>query len=60
MPAGSIPCGLFRAAPIGINTPGNLMHWIQHPQTVVPGNGMPELGVTEDQARDIAAYLYAQ
>lgn len=40
------------------NTPDNLIHWIQHPQEVVPGNDMPELGVTENDARDIAAYLY--
>src|SRR5699024_10105314 len=40
------------------NTPDNLIHWIQHPQEVVPGNDMPELGVTDSDARDIAAYLY--
>ncbi|MGZ8218617.1 c-type cytochrome [Methylomagnum sp.] len=40
------------------NTPANLMRWIRHPQSVVPGNAMPEMGVTEEDARDIAAYLY--
>lgn len=40
------------------NTPENLVHWLQHPQQVVPGNAMPEMGITEAQARDIAAYLY--
>jgi cytochrome c len=39
------------------NTPVNLMHWIRNPQSVVPGNAMPEMGVTEQDARDIAAYL---
>jgi cytochrome c1 len=39
------------------NTPANLMQWIQHPQDVVPGNDMPDVGVTEDDARNIAAYL---
>ena len=40
------------------NTPANLIHWIQVPQTVVPGNAMPNAGLTKTQARDIAAYLY--
>jgi cytochrome c1 len=30
----------------------------EHPQSVVPGNAMPEMGITEAQARDIASYLY--
>jgi cytochrome c1 len=40
------------------NTPENLARWIARPQEVQPGNAMPDLGVTEPQARDIAAYLY--
>jgi cytochrome c1 len=40
------------------NRPENLIAWIQHPRTVDPQTAMPELGVTEAQARDIAAYLY--
>lgn len=40
------------------NTPSNLQHWIRSPQSVVPGNAMPDMGVTEQQARDIAAFLY--
>ncbi|MBK6007319.1 c-type cytochrome [Ramlibacter ginsenosidimutans] len=40
------------------NTPENMVHWVQHPQSVVPGNAMPEMGITEAQARDIASYLY--
>ena len=40
------------------NTPANLVHWIQMPQAVVPGNAMPNAGLTDAQARDIAAYLY--
>lgn len=40
------------------NTPDAMIRWLQHPQRVQPGNGMPELGVTERDARDIAAYLY--
>ena len=40
------------------NTLENLVRWIAQPQEVQPGNAMPDLGVTEEQARDIAAYLY--
>jgi cytochrome c1 len=40
------------------NTPGNLMKWIQHPQHVDPPNAMPEMGVSEGDSRDIAAFLY--
>ena len=40
------------------NTPNNLFRWIAQPQEVEPGNAMPDLGVTEDQARQMAAYLY--
>jgi cytochrome c2 len=39
------------------NTPDNLVHWIQQPQAVVPGNAMPDMGLRPQQARDIAAYL---
>jgi cytochrome c2 len=40
------------------NSPGNLMKWVQHPQTVEPGTAMPEMHVTDQDAHDIAAYLY--
>ena len=40
------------------NTPRNLSRWISKPQEIDPANAMPDLGVTEHQARDIAAYLY--
>ncbi len=40
------------------NTPDNLMRWIRNPQEIQPGTAMPELGVTERDGRDIAAYLY--
>jgi putative membrane protein len=41
-----------------INSPGNMIRWIQHPQLIDPQNAMPELGVTDQDAADIAAYLY--
>ncbi len=40
------------------NTPPNLVRWIRDPQSVVPGNAMPNMGITDAEARDIAAYLY--
>jgi cytochrome c len=40
------------------NTPANLVTWIEYPQSVVPGNAMPNEGLTDAQSRDVAAYLY--
>jgi putative membrane protein len=40
------------------NTPDNMIKWIQHPQLIDPKNAMPELGVTDQDARDLAAFLY--
>jgi len=40
------------------NTPDNLVRWIQDPQAIEPGTAMPTLGASEQQARDMAAYLY--
>jgi cytochrome c1 len=40
------------------NTWENLMLWISDPQGVEPGTAMPNLGVTQEEARNIAAFLY--
>jgi putative membrane protein len=40
------------------NTPDNMTRWIQHPQHVERGTAMPEMGVTDTDARNIVAYLY--
>lgn len=40
------------------NTPDHLILWLRNPQQVLPGNAMPDSGVTAQDARDIAAYLY--
>ncbi len=40
------------------NDPASLQSWIRQPQHIAPGGGMPDLGVSEQAARDIAAYLY--
>lgn len=40
------------------NTPDELIAWIVDPQQIEPTTAMPNLGVTEADARDMAAYLY--
>jgi cytochrome c len=40
------------------NTADNLIYWIMYPQSVEPGTAMPNLNVTENDARNMAAYLY--
>ena len=39
------------------NTPENMVRWIMWPQRASPLTAMPDLGVEEQDARDIAAYL---
>lgn len=41
------------------NTPDNLVRWIMNPQAIDPGNAMPNMGLTEEEARHAAAYLYS-
>ena len=40
------------------NKPAELVHWLRAPQDVLKGNAMPNMGLGEQQARDVAAYLY--
>jgi len=40
------------------NTPVNMITWLRTPQSVVPGNVMPDMGISDHDARDIATYLY--
>jgi cytochrome c len=42
------------------NTPANLIRWIHHPQQIDPLTAMPDVGLTEPAARDIASYLYTR
>ena len=39
------------------NTEENLARWVRDPQGVEPGTAMPNLGVSEEDARNIAAYI---
>jgi cytochrome c len=42
-----------------LNNQDNLIAWLVNPQAINPGTAMPNLNVTEDDARDIATYLYS-
>ena len=42
------------------NSPEELRLYLRDPQGIVPGNVMPNQGLTEREARDIAAFLEAQ
>jgi cytochrome c2 len=42
------------------NTPANLTRWIQSPREVDPRTAMPDVGVSPEDSRDIAAYLYTR
>ncbi len=40
------------------NTPENLVKWVENPPSIEPNTAMPDLGLSQAQAQDIAAYLY--
>ena len=40
------------------NTPETLVEWIRFPERVRPGTLMPNLRVSEQDGRDLAAFLY--
>ncbi|SDF71365.1 MULTISPECIES: cytochrome c family protein [unclassified Duganella] len=46
--AGSVP-----------NTPEMLARWLVNPPALKPGTTMPAMGVSEEDARHMAAYLYS-
>ena len=45
------------AAGMWPNTPENVTEWVKDPQRLKPGVKMPGLGLTDEQAKAIAAYL---
>jgi cytochrome c1 len=49
-----------RAVIAGIlpNSPANLTRWLLDPPRVSPHTAMPALGLSDQEARDVAAYLY--
>jgi cytochrome c1 len=40
------------------NTPENMESWLENPQAIVPGNAMPNMELNDNEAKDVAAYLY--
>jgi cytochrome c2 len=42
------------------NTAQNLIDWIVNPRMFSPRTAMPATGISKNEARDIAAYLYAE
>lgn len=40
------------------NSPDGMIAWLQNPREFEPLTAMPVLGVTDQDARDIAAYLF--
>ena len=45
------------AAGMWPNTPDNVAEWVKDPQRLKPGVKMPALGLTDEQAKAVAAYL---
>lgn len=50
--------GRMYIAGILTNTPDHMVQWILDPPALDSATAMPSVGVTERDARDIAAYLY--
>ncbi|HKY04346.1 MAG TPA: cytochrome c [Blastocatellia bacterium] len=40
------------------NTPENMIRWLQNPQEADRLTAMPNLGISDSDARDIAGYIY--
>jgi cytochrome c2 len=41
-----------------LNTPDNLIQWLRNPRSIDPMAAMPNVGLSEQEARDVAAFLY--
>lgn len=57
------PLGDFRQrvfiAGVLPNNAGNLVRWLVDPPAIHPKSAMPRTGISESEARDVAAYLYS-
>jgi cytochrome c1 len=42
-----------------VNTPANLVAWIVDPRSIDSLTAMPTTGISESEARDVAAFLYS-
>jgi cytochrome c1 len=41
------------------NNPENMVRWLRAARQLNPHTAMPSTGISEQEARDVAAYLYA-
>ena len=57
-PSLSEPGYRAQRARVLVNDPETMKRWLRNPQGVVPGNGMPDQGVTDSEARDMTALIY--
>jgi mono/diheme cytochrome c family protein len=55
-PLGNIADRVFIGGVLN-NTPDNMTRWLLNPQRINPGSAMPNLHMSEGDARDIAAFL---
>lgn len=57
------PLGEFRQrvfiAGVLPNNADNLVRWLVEPTAIHPRSAMPQTGISESEARDVAAYLYS-
>jgi cytochrome c oxidase assembly factor CtaG len=56
-PLGGVASRIYLAGHVP-NTPANMEDWIQHPHALDAQTVMPETGISPQEARDVAAYLY--
>lgn len=40
------------------NHPDTMSQWIEHPQQLLPGNAMPDMGLSPSETSSIVDYLY--
>jgi len=45
---------------VAANSPDHLIQWIVEPRRFSPRSAMPVTGISEAEARDVAAYLYTR
>lgn len=41
-----------------LNTPESMARWLKNPPAVDPKTAMPNVNATDDEVRDVSAYLY--
>lgn len=44
---------------VATNSPDTLIQWIENPKSIDPKTAMPVTGISRDEARHVAAYLYS-